>query len=81
MSVFLHGFSKQLAPDVHAVMVVDGAGWHIAAAMQVRDKVTLVKLPPYALELNPFERVWLTLRERFLSRRLHADQEAVIDAA
>ncbi len=78
--MFLRGFSRQLAPDVHAVLVLDGAGWHVAAALQVPD-VTLVKLPPYAPELNPVERVWLYLRERFLSHRLHADQQAVTDAA
>ena len=27
-------------------------------------------LPPYAPELNPVERVWLYLRERFLSMRV-----------
>ena len=81
MSVFLNGFSEQLVPDVHAVMVLDGAGWHVAGALQVPDNITLVKLPPYAPELNPVERVWLTLRGRFLSHRLHADQEAVIDIA
>ena len=81
MSVFLSGFSEQLAPDVHPALVVDGAGWHIANALQVPDNVTLVKLPPYAPELNPVARVWLYLRERFLLHRLHADQDAVIDAA
>ena len=50
MSVFLRGFSEQLAPDVHAVLVLDGAGWHVAAALQVPDNVTLVKLPPYTPE-------------------------------
>nr|WP_161993856.1 transposase [Roseomonas nepalensis] len=29
--------------------------------------VTLVPLPPYAPELNFIERVWLLLREQFLS--------------
>ena len=81
MDVFLRGLFEQLAPDVHAALVLDGAEWHVAAALQVSDNVTLVKLPPYALELNPVERVWLYLRERFLSHRLHADQEAVMDAA
>ena len=81
MSVFLRGFSNQLAPDVHAALVIDGAGWHIANALRVPDNVTLVKLPSYAPELNPVERIWLTLRERFLSHRLHADQEAVVDIA
>ena len=35
----------------------------------------------HALELSPVERTGLYLRERFLSHRLHADQDAVIDAA
>ena len=81
MSLFLRGFSEQLAPDVHAALVLDGAGWHVANALQVPDNITLVQPPPYAPELNPIERVWLYLRERFLSYRLHADQEAVMDAA
>jgi hypothetical protein len=33
----------------------------------VADKITLVPLPPYSAELNPVERIWLPLRERFLS--------------
>ena len=30
--------------------------------------------------INPVERVWLYLRERYLSHRLLADYEAVVDA-
>jgi transposase len=40
--------------------------------------VTLVPLPPYSPELNPVERVWLFLKERFLSHRLHAEYEAIV---
>ncbi|TAN59354.1 MAG: hypothetical protein EPN20_15230 [Magnetospirillum sp.] len=29
--------------------------------------ITLVRLPPYSPALNPVERIWLFLRERFLS--------------
>jgi len=32
--------------------------------------VTLVALPPYSPELNPVERVWLYLKEHFLSHQL-----------
>ena len=38
-------------------------------------------LPPYSPELNPVERVWRYLKERFLSHRLHAEYEAIVDAA
>ena len=44
------------------------------------DNITLVSLPPYSPELNPVERVWLCLRERFLSHRLLDDYEAVVQA-
>jgi hypothetical protein len=42
----------------HAVLVFDGAGYHVAIIAQ--DNITLVSLPPYALELNPLENVWET---------------------
>ena len=58
MTVFLRHFSATLADDEHAVMVVDGAGWHISHALLPPNNVTLLRLPPYAPELNPVERVW-----------------------
>ncbi len=80
MQLFLDGFSSTLAPDEHAAMVVDGAGWHIARDLRIPSNVTLVLLPPYAPELHPVERVWLFLRERHLSHRLLADYDAIVDA-
>ena len=44
------------------------------------DTLTLVPLPAYSPDLNPVERVWLYLRERYLSHRLLADYDAVVDA-
>jgi transposase len=65
---------------VHAVLVLDRAGWHGARALTVPPNVTLVPLPPYSPELNPVERIWLYLRERFLSLRVFRDYRAVVDA-
>ena len=45
------------------------------------DSLTLVPLPPYRPQLNPVERVWLYLRERFLSHRVLDGYTAVLDAA
>ena len=59
---------------------LDQAGWHGKAALRVPDTVTLLPLPPYSPELNPVERVWLCLRERFLSFRLYQDEQASVDA-
>jgi len=80
MSVFLERFGATLAPDEHAVLVLDGAGWHTAHHLRVPANVTLVRLPPYAPELNPVERVWLYLRERHLSHRMLEGYDAIVEA-
>lgn len=80
MQIFLDRFAETLAQDEHAVMVLDGAGWHTAKALRVPTNVTLAALPPYSPQLNPMERVWLYLRERFLSLRLLEGYDAILDA-
>ena len=80
MSLFLARFSAERRADEHAVLVLDQAGWHGARALRIPGNVTLVPLPPCAPELNPVERVWLSLRERFLSHRLLDDHDAIVNA-
>jgi hypothetical protein len=60
--------------------VLDGAGWHTSQDLAVPPNLTLLHLPPYSPELNPVERVWLYLRERHPSHRLHDGYTAVVDA-
>ncbi len=79
MQVFLDRFAAALAPGVHAALLLDRAGWHTAKDIAVAANVSLIHLPPYSPELNPVERIWLWLRERFLSHRLFADLEAILD--
>lgn len=80
MNIFLADFARQLAPATHAVLLLDQAGWHGAKRLAVPANVTLLSLPAYSPELNPVERIWLYLRERFLSHRVLADYKAVLDA-
>jgi transposase len=80
LSVFLAAF-EQLEPGTHAVLLLDQAGWHGSRRLVVPGNVTLLPLPPYSPELNPVERVWLYLRERFLSHRVLDGYTAVLDAA
>jgi hypothetical protein len=70
MQEFLDRFSGTIADDEHVAMFADRAGWHIADDLRVPDNITLIQLPSYSPELNPVERVWLYLKERFLSHRL-----------
>ena len=80
MNLFLADFARQLEPATHAVLLLDQAGWHGAKRLAVPANVTLLSLPAYSPELNPVERIWLYLRERFLSHRVLADYKAVLDA-
>ena len=81
MAVVLAHFAHQPGPGVHAAPVLDRAGWHVARRLAVPASITLVPLPPYSPELNPVERVWLYLRERFLSHRVLDGYAAVLEAA
>jgi transposase len=80
MNLFLAELAAAVPEDVHAALVLDGAGWHGSHGLVVPANVTLVPLPPYSPELNPVERVWLHLRERYLSLRVFADYRAIVEA-
>ena len=80
MNPFLASFARRLAPGTHAVLVLDQAGWHGSPRLVVPDSITLLPLPAYSPGLNPVERVWLYLRERFLSLRVFRDYPAIVDA-
>jgi transposase len=59
--------SKVVAPGAHAVVILDGAGYHGAGKVEVPDNFTLIKLPPYSPELNSIENVWEYLRKNKLA--------------
>lgn len=78
---FLSQFAKTLPTDEHAVMLWDGAGFHVAKAICVPENITLVALPPYSPELNPIENLWHYLKSHFWSNRAYDDYEALEQAA
>ena len=82
MGVFLAELSRAIPAGSHAGLVLDGAGWHVSENLSVPANLTLIPLPPYSPELNPVERVWEYLRDRWLSHRvLAAGYAAVVDVA
>jgi len=81
MTAFLDAFAATIADDEHVALVLDGAGWHSSRTLRVPPNITLVPLPPYSPELNPVERVWLYVKERFLSLRLLNDYKAIVATA
>jgi transposase len=84
MNLYLKDFAKQLPKDVHALLVMDKAGWHSSKGLEIPANVSILLLPAYSPELNPAELIWRQLRQRKLSNRLYTtidDLEAAVDEA
>ena len=80
MNAHLQMINEQVGEQRQVVLVLDKAGWHVAKALKIPENLTLLALPPYSPELNPIERVWLYLREHYLSNRVSADEDELWDA-
>jgi len=80
MNLHLVEIGRAVAPGAHAVVVLDGAGWHGAKALDPPDNISLLTLPPYSPELNPAENIWQYLRQNFLANRVFDDYQAILDA-
>lgn len=46
------------SPTKQIVLVLDRAGWHASARLQVPEHLHLLFLPPYSPELQPAEHLW-----------------------
>ena len=79
MSLHLEEISRHAAADAHAVVVLDGAGWHGAADLVVPDNLSLLPPPPRSPELDPVENVRQYLRQNRLGLRVWPDYGAIVD--
>ena len=79
MSLHLDAISRKVAPGAHAILVFDGAGYHGAGTLAVPENITLLRLPPYAPELNPIENVWEYLRANKLAITVFDDYDDIVD--
>lgn len=81
MNLHLAEIAREVSPGAHAVLVLDGAGWHqTGGALRVPPNISLLHLPPYAPELNPVENLWACLRANKLSNRVFEDYDAILNA-
>ena len=81
MNLHLAEISRNVMPGSHAVLLLDGAGWHqTGGKLHVPDNISLLKLPAYSPELNPVENIWQYLRQNKLSNRVFDSYEAIVDA-
>jgi len=80
MNHHLSEISSQVAGDAHAVVILDGAGWHRSQRLVVPSNITLLELPPYSPELNPVERIWHYLRSHWLANSVFTSLAEIMDA-
>jgi transposase len=80
MTLHLAEISRAVVAGAHAVVVLDGAGWHQAGGrLKVGTNISLLHLPPYSPELNPVETVWEYLRANKLSNSAFDSYDRIVD--
>ena len=81
MTLHLAEIGQAVTPGAHAVVLIDGAGWHKpGGTLRLPENVSTLTLPPYSPELNPQENVWQYLRQNHLSNRVFDTYTAIVDA-
>ena len=78
MSLHLAELSATVASGRHAVLLLDQAGWHLSATVQVPTNVSLLPLPPKCPELNVMENVWQFIRDNWLSNRVFQGYDDIV---
>ena len=80
MQLHLDEISRYVARKAHAAVLMDRAGRHTTGKLQVPKNITIILLPSRSPELNPVENIWQYLRQNWLSNRVFADYDAILDA-
>jgi len=79
MNLHLAEIARHVAPGRHAVLMLDQAGWHMTDKLHVPHNVTILPLPAKCPELNPQENIWQFVRDNWLSNRVFAGYEDIVD--
>ena len=71
MSLHIDEISLSVPKGRHALVIMDGAGWH--QDFHTRNNVSMLKISPYSPELNPCEQVWQYIKDKWLKNRCYKD--------
>ena len=80
MQCHLDEISHAVSQGAVGVLLMDRAGWHTTGELDMPDNLIALLLPPRSPELNPVENVWQYLRQTYLSNRVFADYDAIVEA-
>jgi hypothetical protein len=78
MTLHLEEIGRCVTPGAHAIVLLDGAGYHIAKDLVVPANISLLPIPPYSPELNPQENIWQYLRQNKLSNIVSKDYDTIV---
>ncbi len=79
MNLHIAEIAAAVAPNAHAVVILDQAGWHMSNSLNVPANITLMPLPPKCPELNPVENLWQFMRDNWLSNRVFTSHDNILD--
>lgn len=65
--LYLSEFSKY-KPNELKVIVIDNAGFHSTKNITIPDNIILINIPAYCPELNPSEKIWGYLKQKYKNR-------------
>lgn len=61
---YLEAFSEH-KPQELKVIIIDNAGFHSLKDYQLPSNIKLIRIPPYSPELNPAEKIWAYIKQRY----------------
>ena len=68
---YLNAFSNH-RPEEHKIFLIDNAGFHTTKNIRVPTNISLLRIPPHNPELNPCEKIWLFIKQRFKNKLLES---------
>ena len=71
--------AKEVAPQRHAALLLDRAGWHTSHRLDIPDNLTLVLLPAKCPALNPQKNIRQFIRDNWLSHRVFKPYDDIVD--
>ena len=61
-------------------MILDGSKAHNNNIIKIPENIRFCFLPPYSPELNPIERLWLHIKNKYLAFKRYSNYEEIIKA-
>lgn len=71
---YLEEFSKY-KPREMKIVIIDNAGFHSLKDYTIPENIKLIRIPPYSPELNPSEKIWAFIKQRFKNKVYQSIEE------